>query len=376
MANSPRIPVPQVEVIEIINSSPMSLALSTAARRRTRSRSPSERRSPEAPPSGAEVLSEDVIDIDDLVDESVEIVESSGHLKRRRTQPPQVPPTAESRTVARAVSPAGSTPEPPGGWRTRRHPIIARSPPPAPRTGPSQSSHVSNDIIILPTPPSGRTLRSSARRSSASIGGLALPAGGVRGVDLDPNFYLPPDPPHIPSHRNRRTARPQTPQAGPSNTRKRKQPPRRAPPVVSLPDKDVFIAAEVKAPSRGPSPITPLSSPAQPGSPTHSGSSGTTIPAAPPTPPPLQPLTSYTCPICFSPPAHATITPCGHLMCGECLYNSVKANLERAMQAPPGDAHPQCPVCRANLHLRGTRFDGGGKNCAVGMWALEEIELR
>lgn len=36
-------------------------------------------------------------------------------------------------------------------------------------------------------------------------------------------------------------------------------------------------------------------------------------------------LTSYCCPICLEPPRNAVATPCGHMMCGECLFQCVKS---------------------------------------------------
>ncbi|KAI6004739.1 hypothetical protein EDD15DRAFT_1018193 [Pisolithus albus] len=42
-----------------------------------------------------------------------------------------------------------------------------------------------------------------------------------------------------------------------------------------------------------------------------------------------EPLSAYTCPICFSPPTNATLTPCGHICCGPCLFTAVKATVQR-----------------------------------------------
>ena len=49
-------------------------------------------------------------------------------------------------------------------------------------------------------------------------------------------------------------------------------------------------------------------------------------------------LGSYSCPICFSPPTNATLTPCGHICCGLCLFMAVKTTMQRAamMMAPEG----------------------------------------
>jgi hypothetical protein len=56
-----------------------------------------------------------------------------------------------------------------------------------------------------------------------------------------------------------------------------------------------------------------------------------------PTKPPADPLSDYTCPICFSAPTNATITPCGHICCGSCLFAAVKAGIQRSgMEHHPG----------------------------------------
>ncbi len=44
-----------------------------------------------------------------------------------------------------------------------------------------------------------------------------------------------------------------------------------------------------------------------------------------------EPLSTYVCPICLSPPSNATLTPCGHICCGECLFTAVRSALQRAM---------------------------------------------
>ncbi|KDQ24938.1 hypothetical protein PLEOSDRAFT_1090514 [Pleurotus ostreatus PC15] len=71
-----------------------------------------------------------------------------------------------------------------------------------------------------------------------------------------------------------------------------------------------------------------------------------------PQPPPLDQsslLTAYTCPICFSSPTNATLTPCGHIMCGSCLFAAVKAGLQRHATMMIGEGQPSCPVCRAPI---------------------------
>ncbi|KAI1792079.1 hypothetical protein LXA43DRAFT_972692 [Ganoderma leucocontextum] len=74
----------------------------------------------------------------------------------------------------------------------------------------------------------------------------------------------------------------------------------------------------------------------------------------------VEPLAAYTCPICFSPPSYATITPCGHVLCGECLFTAVKTTIQRgAYTLPAGERMTaRCPVCRAPIP--GWDGKGGG----------------
>ncbi|THU98386.1 hypothetical protein K435DRAFT_661053, partial [Dendrothele bispora CBS 962.96] len=72
-------------------------------------------------------------------------------------------------------------------------------------------------------------------------------------------------------------------------------------------------------------------------------------------------LSSYTCPICFSPPTNATLTPCGHVCCGACLFSAVKSAVRRAGgggMGGGGEGGPRCPVCRALIP--GWDGKGGG----------------
>ncbi|TFY58762.1 hypothetical protein EVJ58_g6211 [Rhodofomes roseus] len=48
-----------------------------------------------------------------------------------------------------------------------------------------------------------------------------------------------------------------------------------------------------------------------------------------------EPLSAYSCPICFSPPVRATMTPCGHVCCGECLFTAIKTTMQRASYTAP-----------------------------------------
>lgn len=60
-----------------------------------------------------------------------------------------------------------------------------------------------------------------------------------------------------------------------------------------------------------------------------SPSSSSAIPTFTVSPP--EPLSAYTCPICLSPPTNATLTPCGHVCCGQCLFTAVKSTMRRNM---------------------------------------------
>ena len=49
-----------------------------------------------------------------------------------------------------------------------------------------------------------------------------------------------------------------------------------------------------------------------------------------PAPLPLPPLLAdLTCPICFEPPRDVVTTPCGHVLCGECLFQVAKGEAEK-----------------------------------------------
>ena len=60
-----------------------------------------------------------------------------------------------------------------------------------------------------------------------------------------------------------------------------------------------------------------------------------------------EPLSAYTCPICFSPPTNATLTPCGHICCGACLFAAVKSTVKRNMVI----AMERAPVPRSSILL-------------------------
>lgn len=80
-------------------------------------------------------------------------------------------------------------------------------------------------------------------------------------------------------------------------------------------------------------------------------------------------ISEYQCPICFSPPSHACLTQCGHVMCATCLFSSVRAARERHVRlygrgvGPDGEGKvSRCPVCRAVMK----GWDGKG-NGVIGL---------
>ncbi|KAJ7102929.1 hypothetical protein C8R44DRAFT_640684 [Mycena epipterygia] len=74
------------------------------------------------------------------------------------------------------------------------------------------------------------------------------------------------------------------------------------------------------------------------------------IPSPSPSPPRVEPeqLSAYSCPICFFPPTNATLTPCGHVCCGSCLFTAVKTMTQRGALMPEASV-ARCPVCRAQI---------------------------
>lgn len=59
-----------------------------------------------------------------------------------------------------------------------------------------------------------------------------------------------------------------------------------------------------------------------------------TKPMQVPAEPTSESISEFTCPICFSPPTFATATLCGHVMCGECLFSAVKAQMQQNPYGP------------------------------------------
>ncbi|KIJ62963.1 hypothetical protein HYDPIDRAFT_114102 [Hydnomerulius pinastri MD-312] len=126
-------------------------------------------------------------------------------------------------------------------------------------------------------------------------------------------------------------------------------------PLVTLDEQPVASSSATTS-----APTTPIASSSSTAlAATATATTPTTSTSAKPPSPATDPLSAYTCPICFSPPTNATLTPCGHICCGPCLFTAVKSTLRRNM-AVAFDRAPvaQCPVCRAEIP--GWDGKGGG----------------
>ncbi|KAG8875734.1 hypothetical protein FRB97_004769 [Tulasnella sp. 331] len=130
-----------------------------------------------------------------------------------------------------------------------------------------------------------------------------------------------------------------------------------------------YINIEDSPPPLSPSRLSPLfgvedNTDVKPGPSTSSQNPLPTTTTLPP-PPSAQsgpaPARDYTCPICFSAPTAAVLTPCGHVTCGACLFSSVEVAQKRSRSMGyGGDALlARCPVCRAVIQ------DWDGKGAGV-----------
>ncbi|KAN0093296.1 hypothetical protein V8E55_004080 [Tylopilus felleus] len=123
----------------------------------------------------------------------------------------------------------------------------------------------------------------------------------------------------------------------------------KAPPSPPPSDQPVAILSNLSTPinlsdSDDPVIVSPKADQVFSGAPSSSKAIAT---STKPTP---EPLSTYTCPICFSPPTNATLTPCGHVCCGQCLFTAVKSTIRRNMVVAMDRAPPaRCPVCRAEI---------------------------
>ncbi|KAG2116884.1 hypothetical protein BD769DRAFT_1485378, partial [Suillus cothurnatus] len=108
--------------------------------------------------------------------------------------------------------------------------------------------------------------------------------------------------------------------------------------ITNIPSDDVVVVSPTLSPRRTLPSLRPINPHVSPLNATSSS------PSAP------EPLSAYTCPICFSPPTNATLTPCGHICCGACLFAAVKSTVKRNMVIAMDRAPvPRCPVCRAEI---------------------------
>ncbi|OCF42411.1 hypothetical protein I317_03786 [Kwoniella heveanensis CBS 569] len=62
----------------------------------------------------------------------------------------------------------------------------------------------------------------------------------------------------------------------------------------------------------------------------------------------------YSCPVCFCPPSQAVMTPCGHILCAQCLHSSLTAAIGRNPNPYPDN------ITHARGGGRGSRGSRGG----------------
>lgn len=95
-----------------------------------------------------------------------------------------------------------------------------------------------------------------------------------------------------------------------------------APVSIDLSDSDdpTIVSPRAAQTSSGAPPDDPSSSPSRAPAAVTTATPSLTTP---------EPLSAYTCPICFSPPTNATLTPCGHICCGQCLFTAIKSTIRR-----------------------------------------------
>ncbi|KAI0318546.1 hypothetical protein OF83DRAFT_1056643 [Amylostereum chailletii] len=117
------------------------------------------------------------------------------------------------------------------------------------------------------------------------------------------------------------------------------------PATVAGPSSSRVSPIPVSEPPPNPYPSTP-GSPLTPPPKSPTSKKPSPQPSARPEDPAAEYLHTYSCPICFGPPTNATVTPCGHILCGECLFTAVNA---ASMRIGVGGLAARCPVCRAAL---------------------------
>ncbi|WWC68861.1 uncharacterized protein I206_102797 [Kwoniella pini CBS 10737] len=87
----------------------------------------------------------------------------------------------------------------------------------------------------------------------------------------------------------------------------------------------------------------------------------------------------YTCPVCFCPPNQAVMTPCGHILCAQCLHSSLLAAIGRNPNPYPdqqphrGGRHGSRGSATAN---RGRSTRARGNNAAINEGVAQNTEFR
>ncbi|PBK67872.1 hypothetical protein ARMSODRAFT_976604 [Armillaria solidipes] len=196
----------------------------------------------------------------------------------------------------------------------------------------------------LPTPTTSRTMVPRSRAVSLAASSRSRSRTGSRSAQPIPS--VSPEPEQTRAHAKRQPTKRRRKDA--SNTTPRKR--RRKETVKEVETETRPSGVVVEELSTGPliSPDVDQENVAGPSEiPAETKAEEKHEPAPVPKP---EPLSSYNCPICFTPPTNATLTPCGHICCGSCLFTAVKVAKRRAgLMMGGGELLAKCPVCRATI---------------------------
>ncbi|KAK0222908.1 hypothetical protein EDD85DRAFT_796085 [Armillaria nabsnona] len=196
----------------------------------------------------------------------------------------------------------------------------------------------------LPTPTTSRTMLPRSRAVSLAASSRSRSRASSRSGPPIPS--VSPEPEHLPAPAKRQPTKRRRKDASNTTPRKRRRKEivkegetetRPSGVVVEELSTGPLVSPDVdQEPVAGPSEI-----------PAETMAEEKHEPAPAPAP---DPLSSYNCPICFTPPTNATLTPCGHICCGSCLFTAVKVAKRRAgLMAGRGELLAKCPVCRATI---------------------------
>ncbi len=189
---------------------------------------------------------------------------------------------------------------------------------------PAFSFTIITTMDALPTPTTSRTMLPRSRAVSLAASSRSRSRASSRSGPPMPS--VSPEPEHAPAPAKRQPTKRRRKDASNTTPRKRRKETVKEGETETRPSGVV-----VEELSTGPlvSPDADQESVAGPSEiiPAETTAEENHEPAPAPEP---EPLSSYNCPICFTPPTNATLTPCGHICCGSCLFTAVKVAKRRA----------------------------------------------